>query len=53
MKEHVGDGTWFWWLRSPDASNSYIFVLVNTDGTVIGTNAYYSLGFAPGFDLLN
>ena len=38
-----------WWLRSPSASGSYNFVYVNTDGTVNGSNAYYSLGFAPGF----
>ena len=51
MKEHVGDGTWFWWLRSPSASYSYYFVFVITDGTVGNYYAYYSLGFAPGFDL--
>ena len=51
VKERVGDGTWYWWLRSPFASNSGIFVYVNTDGTVNGYNADYSLGFAPGFDL--
>ena len=38
-----------WWLRSPGASNSYRFVIVNTDGTVNSDGAYYSLGFAPGF----
>ena len=38
-----------WWLRSPYASDSYIFVLVNTDGTVNISGAYFSLGFAPGF----
>ena len=38
-----------WWLRSPVASSSTNFVYVNTDGTVNNTNAYYSLGFAPGF----
>ena len=38
-----------WWLRSPGASNSYGFVYVLTDGTVSYSNAYYSLGFAPGF----
>ena len=51
MKEHVGDGTWFWWLRSPFASNSYRFVYVYADGTVNSYYAGYSLGFAPGFDL--
>lgn len=38
-----------WWLRSPYAGNSNIFVYVLTDGTVNYYNAYYSLGFAPGF----
>ena len=51
VKERVGDGTWFWWLRSPSASNSNSFVRVNTGGTVGNTTASYSLGFAPGFDL--
>lgn len=51
VKEHIGDGTWFWWLRSPSASTSNHFVRVNTDGTVYYTLATYSLGFAPGFDL--
>ena len=38
-----------WWLRSPFRSNSYFFVSVYTDGTVSGSNACYSLAFAPGF----
>ena len=41
----------FWWLRSPFASDSYIFVRVDTGGTVSYRTARYSLGFAPGFDL--
>ena len=49
VKEHVGDGTWYWWLRSPRASYSGNFVRVNADGTVSNNNAPYSLGFAPGF----
>jgi hypothetical protein len=51
VKEHVGDGTWYWWLRSTDASYSIGFVVVYTDGTVVDYTAYCSLGFAPGFDL--
>ena len=51
VKEHIGDGTWFWWLRSPRAGGSGIFVRVYTDGTVGNGIADYSLGFAPGFDL--
>ena len=38
-----------WWLRSPRASGSGIFVIVNLGGTVSGDNAAYSNGFAPGF----
>ena len=38
-----------WWLRSPYASNSNGFVVVLADGTVDSYDAYYSLGFAPGF----
>lgn len=38
-----------WWLRSPRASSSNIFVRVNTDGTVSYGVANYSRGFAPGF----
>lgn len=51
VKEHIGDGTWFWWLRSPSASRSSSFVYVHTDGTVSSYRAAYSYGFAPGFDL--
>ena len=38
-----------WWLRSPNAGTSSSFVYVDTGGTVNYDNAYYSLGFAPGF----
>lgn len=38
-----------WWLRSPRASTSTYFVIVNTGGTVNRDNANNSLGFAPGF----
>lgn len=50
VKEVAGE-TWCWWLRSSLASDSYAFVLVSADGTVYAYYAYYSLGFAPGFDL--
>ena len=39
----------YWWLRSPNSGNSAYFVIVNSDGTVTGSGAYYSRGFAPGF----
>lgn len=38
-----------WWLRSPRASSSGIFVFVDAGGTVNYNDAYNSLGFAPGF----
>lgn len=39
----------YWWLRSPRVSNSTLFVGVYADGTVLGSGADYSRGFAPGF----
>ena len=48
--KHDGTSTAaFWWLRSPGASDSGRFVVVDADGTVYRSNARYSLGFAPGF----
>ena len=38
-----------WWLRSPYASGSYIFVRVYASGSVTSDTANASLGFAPGF----
>ena len=38
-----------WWLRSPYARLSSLFVNVNTDGTGNSDYADNSLGFAPGF----
>lgn len=40
---------YFWWLRSPNSSNSSYFCSVGTDGTVLGNSFYYSLGVAPAF----
>ena len=48
--KHNGTSTAaYWWLRSPNASDSYTFVIVHTGGTVSNNYAYCSLGFAPGF----
>lgn len=48
--KHDGTSTAaFWWLRSPRASISSVFVHVNTGGTVGSSSAGNSLGFAPGF----
>ena len=38
-----------WWLRSPNFSNSNTFCVVDMDGTVNNTAAYYSYGVAPAF----
>ena len=38
-----------WWLRSPYTLNSRYFMEVVANGTVGSYDAYYSLGFAPGF----
>ena len=38
-----------WWLRSPFVISPASFVNVFTTGTVTGTSAQYSYGFAPGF----
>ena len=48
--KHNGTSTAaYWWLRSPFASSSDGFVIVNTDGTDSIYYADYSIGFAPGF----
>lgn len=48
--KHNGTSTAaIWWLRSPRASGSNSFVIVVAGGTVNGSTAGYSLGFAPGF----
>ena len=39
----------YWWLRSVDASGTYIFCLVSTGGSASNSYAYDSFGFAPGF----
>lgn len=38
-----------WWLRSVNASSTYHFCFVFTDGSAGSYNAYLSYGFAPGF----
>ena len=48
--KHNGTSTAaIWWLRSPITLNSTSFVAVRADGTVNHPDAYWSLGFAPGF----
>lgn len=50
VKERNGE-TVSWWLRSPCRSTSTYFVFVRTGGAVAIAAAYFSLAFAPGFDL--
>lgn len=51
VKECPNRGTWCWWLRSVRASNTAYFCYVTADGSADYHSAYYSRGFAPGFDL--
>ena len=51
VKECPSRGTWYWWLRSVLASYTTFFCIVYTDGSANYYRAYYSRGFAPGFDL--
>lgn len=51
VKECGDKGTYFWWLRSVDASNAYFFCFVSADGSANADNACASFGFAPGFDI--
>jgi len=51
VKECGDKGTYFWWLRSVYASTANVFCLVYTDGSADYNYAYYSFGFAPGFDI--
>ncbi len=39
----------YWWLRSVDASGTYTFRFVYASGSSSNINAYYSIGFTPGF----
>jgi hypothetical protein len=51
VKQRKDYGTTPYWCRSVRASSTDYFCLVGTDGSAITTNAYYSYGVAPGFDL--
>ena len=48
-KHNGTSGAAYWWLRSPDASTFYGFVVVDYGGTINYIGAAYSIGFAPGF----
>lgn len=51
VKECGEEGTYPWWLRSVNATSTYNFRCVSTDGGTYSDDASYSLGFAPGFDI--
>lgn len=49
VKECAHHGTWYWWVRSPDATYTTTFSYVNTVGAVGNGSATYSHGVAFGF----
>lgn len=51
VKECGSEGTYPYWLRSVYATNSNYFCIVHTDGSAYSSNALWSYGFAPGFDI--
>lgn len=51
VKECGDNGTYPYWLRSVAAAGTLHFRLVSTDGGRSYDSAYYSYGFAPGFDI--
>lgn len=51
VKECVDEGTYPYWTRSVDATNSSNFRLVSAGGSYGSGYARYSYGFAPGFDI--
>ena len=51
VKEVPGNGTWWYWLRSPYGSNSTYFCSVGSDGGADYYNASGAFGVAFGFCL--
>lgn len=51
VKECGSEGTYPYWLRSVYAAYSNLFCYVDTDGGARSSSAYWSYGFAPGFDI--
>lgn len=51
VKECGSEGTYPYWLRSVYATHSSNFCYVDADGSAPGDYAYWSYGFAPGFDI--
>lgn len=51
VKEKPGNGTWWYWLRSPYGSNSAYFCIVNSSGNANYAHASFAFGVAFGFYL--
>lgn len=51
IKELDDKGTYPWWLRSVYSGGCGYFCFVSTDGSAGNYYAYFSIGFAPGFDI--
>ena len=51
VKECGSEGTYPYWLRSVYATYSHSFCCVHADGSAGTGNAFWSYGFAPGFDI--
>ena len=51
VKEVPGRGTWWYWLRSPDGSDSAYVCSVNSNGNADYDYASYAYGVAFGFCL--
>ena len=49
VKERLGNGTWWYWLRSPRGSNSASFCSVVSGGGAIYLGASFARGVAFGF----
>lgn len=49
VKECAHHGTWYWWLRSPNATYATGFSFVNNNGGALSGSAAYSIGVAFGF----
>lgn len=49
VKEVPGRGTWWYWLRSPYASNSTVFCVVDSSGAANNDYASSAIGVAFGF----
>lgn len=51
VKEKPGNGTWWYWLRSPYGSYSTLFCSVDSGGNATFNSASYAFGVAFGFCL--